>query len=233
MTVGAVAPNGNQSAATSQSTAKLSDNFSTFLTLLTAQLQNQDPLSPMDSNQFTQQLVAYSQVEQSIQTNQNLETLISAQTAQSFSNTVGYLGKTVTMDTNATGLKDGSADWTYILGTDAEKVTVVVNDSAGKPVYAKMLEGDALKKGEHTFSWDGISDDGKQMPDGGYSLSITAKTGDSPIDTTTLVKGTVESVETVGGQHWLVVKGIDIPLGTLKKVSENSEDAASENPPGA
>jgi flagellar basal-body rod modification protein FlgD len=233
MTVDAVSGSSTQNSASTQSAARLSDNFSTFLSLLTAQLQNQDPLSPMDSNQFTQQLVSYSQVEQAIQTNQNLESLISAQTAQSFSNMVGYLGKTVTMDTNATGLKDGSADWTYILGADAEKVTVVVNDSSGNPVFAKMLEGDALKKGEHTFSWDGVSDSGKQMPDGGYSLSVTAKTGESSIDTTTLVKGKVESVETVAGQHWLVVKGIDIPLGTLKKVSENSEEPASENPQGA
>ena len=55
---------------------QLSGNFSTFLNLLTTQLKNQDPTSPMDTNQFTQQLVMYSQVEQQIQSNSNLKTLI-------------------------------------------------------------------------------------------------------------------------------------------------------------
>src|SRR6267142_4445505 len=74
----------------------LSTNFNTFLTLLTTQLKNQDPLAPMDSNQFTQQLVQFSQVEQQINANKNLESLISLTKNQASVNAVSYLGKTLT-----------------------------------------------------------------------------------------------------------------------------------------
>src|SRR6201992_1328356 len=77
--------------------AQLSGNFNTFLTLLTTQLKNQDPTSPMDSNQFTQQLVEFSQVEQQINTNTNLQTLITQGQSNGTAMTTGYLGKTVTV----------------------------------------------------------------------------------------------------------------------------------------
>jgi flagellar basal-body rod modification protein FlgD len=94
-TTAATTANGTTS--TPDAMAQLSGNFSTFLTLLTTQLKNQDPTSPMDSNQFTQQLVEFSQVEQQINTNTNLQTLISQGTAQSAAYATGYLGKTVTV----------------------------------------------------------------------------------------------------------------------------------------
>jgi flagellar basal-body rod modification protein FlgD len=211
-------------------TNSLSDNFDTFLTLLTTQLQNQNPLDPMKADQFTQQLVQYSQVEQSIQTNKNLETLIAAQTAQGFSNMVSYLGKNVTMDTNVAGLEDGNANWNYILGSNADEVKIVIKDDSGDVVYTETLEGEYLKKGEHKFNWDGLSSSGAELPEGAYSMTIAANSGDSSVDTATLVEGTVETVETVAGEQWLVVKGVDVPLGTLTKVSEKP---ASENDQGA
>ena len=79
----------------------MSSNFDTFLTLLTTQLQNQDPLSPMDSNQFTQQLVQFSQVEQQINSNKNLESLISLTKNQTSVDAVSYLGKTLTLTDGA------------------------------------------------------------------------------------------------------------------------------------
>jgi len=227
MDISQITGNGTGSA---QAGAKLSQNFDTFLTLLTAQLQNQNPLDSMKADQFTQQLVSYSQVEQAIETNQNLETLIAAQTAQGFSNTVGYLGKTVTLDSNVAGLQDGSASWHYILGSNADEVKIVIKDDSGEEVYTEDLSGEDLEKGEHVFTWDGVSSDGTDMPDAAYSMTITAKAGDSAVDTATLVEGKVDSVETVAGQHWLVIKGVDMPLGTLKKVSD---EPASENSQGA
>src|SRR5882757_5737115 len=103
-----VTPSAAQSA-----TKQLSSNFDTFLTLLTTQLRNQDPLSPMDSNQFTQQLVQFSQVEQQINSNQNLESLISLTKSQTSSDAVSYLGKTLTMTDGTAALMDGKADWAY------------------------------------------------------------------------------------------------------------------------
>src|SRR4029079_13178737 len=90
---------------------QLSGNFSTFLTLLTTQLKNQDPTSPMDSNQFTQQLVMYSQVEQQISTNDNLKTLITQGTSNASAMTAGYLGKKVSVLNGNASLPGGSPPW--------------------------------------------------------------------------------------------------------------------------
>src|ERR1700677_2198810 len=94
---------------------QLSGNFDTFLQLLTTQLQNQDPLDPMDSNQFTQQLVEFSQVEQQINTNTNLQTLITQGQSQSGAYATGYLGKTVTVSGGQGALTNGEATWNYNL----------------------------------------------------------------------------------------------------------------------
>src|SRR3954462_12808171 len=94
---------------------QLSGNFSTFLTLLTTQLKNQDPTSPMDSNAFTQQLVMYSQVEQQIDTNSNLKTLIGQGTSNAAAVTTGYLGKKVSITNGNAALIGGAANWTYDL----------------------------------------------------------------------------------------------------------------------
>src|SRR5262249_55321440 len=96
---------------------QLSGNFSTFLTLLTTQLKNQDPTSPMDSNTFTQQLVMYSQVEQQINTNDNLKTLISQGTTNAGAMAASYLGKKVSITNGNGSLTNGSAAWTYTLDT--------------------------------------------------------------------------------------------------------------------
>ena len=115
---------------------QLSGNFSTFLTLLTTQLKNQDPTSPMDSNQFTQQLVMYSQVEQQINTNTNLKTLITQGTRPSSALwPPAYLGKTVSVTNGNASLTNGSATWTYNLGTAAATDPLTVTDANGKMVY--------------------------------------------------------------------------------------------------
>src|SRR5882672_6224499 len=114
----------------------LTGNFDTFLTLLTTQLKNQDPLSPMDSSQFTQQLVQFSQVEQSINANQNLESLISLTKQRVGGEAVSYLGKTVTLTDGAAGLNNGQAQWGYSLGSGSASTHLVVSDSNGRMVYA-------------------------------------------------------------------------------------------------
>src|SRR5215475_2122963 len=111
-TTAASATNGSSNDAMAQ----LSGNFDTFLQLLTAQLKNQDPTSPMDSNQFTQQLVEYSQVEQQINTNTNLQTLISQGTSQAGTFASTYLGKNVSITNGNASLTNGTASWGYTLG---------------------------------------------------------------------------------------------------------------------
>src|SRR6516225_7719908 len=105
-------PTATATASAGDAFSQLSGNFQTFLTLLTTQLKNQDPTSPMDSNQFTQQLVEYSQVEQQINANTNLQTLISQGSSNASAMTVGYLGKNVSITNGNASLTNGSATWT-------------------------------------------------------------------------------------------------------------------------
>ena len=118
------------------SMAPLSGNFSTFLTLLTTQLKNQDPTSPMDSNQFTQQLVMYSQVEQQIQSNDNLKTQISQGTTSASSMATTYLGKKVSVTNGQASLSGGAANWTYSLNATATTNQLPITNASGKIVYA-------------------------------------------------------------------------------------------------
>jgi flagellar basal-body rod modification protein FlgD len=222
-----IANNSNASSQTTDQSFKgLSSNFDTFLTLLTTQLQNQDPMNPMDSSQFTQQLVSYSQVEQAIDTNQNLQKLIdvttTGATAESFSDLVGYLGKEVTMDTNTAGLKDGKAEWHYALDSQADAVDIQVTDANGRLVYQTTGE---TSPGDHTFTWDGTTSTGGTAPDGTYTIAVNGKlNGGSTVGTAVTVQGIVESAETEQGIHKLVINGTPIPLGTLAKVEPKTAE---------
>src|SRR6201996_2126174 len=129
------ATNANGTQSSGDGLGQLSSNFSTFLTLLTTQLQNQDPTSPMDSNQFTQQLVEFSQVEQQINTNTNLQTLIGQGTGQAGTFATAYLGKSVSVTNGDASLTNGQASWTYNLGATAASTMLTVTNSGGAVVY--------------------------------------------------------------------------------------------------
>jgi flagellar basal-body rod modification protein FlgD len=161
---------------TTQQTSRtaLSQNFDTFLTLLTSQLKNQDPLSPVDSNEFTQQLVQYSQVEQQIQTNDMLTKLSDQQKATASTAALSYLGRTATIASNATTLSDGQASWTYTLGAAASSTTLSVVDASGREVFRTS---GTSKAGENAFVWDGMRTGGSPAADGTYRLVVNAVDG--------------------------------------------------------
>ena len=164
-------PTATATASAGDAMSQLSDNFSTFLTLLTTQLKNQDPTSPMDSNEFTQQLVQYSQVEHQIDTNSNLKTLISQGTSQAGTFAANYLGKQVSVTNGNASLTSGQATWTYNLGTTAGTTTLTVSDANGKNVYTQAGETTA---GNHVLTWNGKDNNGNQLADGTYKLTATA-----------------------------------------------------------
>lgn len=182
----------------------LADNFDAFLTLLTKQLQNQDPLKPMDSNEFTQQLVQYSSVEQAIKQNENLETMVAMLQSQQSISYVGMIGKQITYlgDDATLGATDG-ASWKFEVGAATASATIQVIDATGKTVYQTTV---APTTGINAFEWDGNTTGGSRAPEGSYSLKVTGLDKDGK-STTALVyaAGIVSGIETDSEGTALVV----------------------------
>ncbi len=196
--------------------SQLSGNFDTFLKLLTTQLQNQDPMSPMDSNQFTQELVEFSGVEQQINTNDNLKTLISLAQGQSTANAVSYLGKTVTITNGDAPLQNGQANWTYALGNASSSTTLTITDSTGKVVFTTNGETTA---GQHAFSWNGEDNNGNSLPDGTYKLAVTATASDgSAIDSAVASTGVVSEVDLSNSEPQLLIGNMEVPVSAVTAV---------------
>jgi flagellar basal-body rod modification protein FlgD len=158
---------------TATSTTQLTENFDTFLTLLTAQVQNQDPLSPTDATQFTEQLVQFSGVEQQIQSNENLETLITANTTSTNASLANYLGQEVEVNTANAGYHGQDIRWAYNLEDTADTARISVLDQNGRTVFTTEANTDASQT--HEFTWDGTQSNGDPAPqDSVYSLLVTA-----------------------------------------------------------
>ncbi len=151
---------------------KLSNDFSTFMTLLTTQLQNQDPMDPMDSGEFTQQLVAFSGVEQQIATNKNLENLANLTQMNNMAGAASFLSHEARISGSTATLDGGDAEWDYTISTPADSVALEVLDSGGKTIYRA---GGNERLGNHAFKWDGTALDGSKLSEGTFSLRITAK----------------------------------------------------------
>ena len=209
--------NANGTTTTPDAMAQLSGNFSTFLTLLTTQLKNQDPTSPMDSNQFTQQLVEFSQVEQQINTNTNLQTLITQGTGQAGTFATSYLGKTVSVTNGDASLSNGEADWSYNLGATAAASQLSVSNSDGVVVYTGP---GATSQGNNSFSWNGVDNNGNQLPDGTYKLAVTAQdSAGTKITTSVASAGTVSQIDMTGGTPQLVIGSMEVPLSSVAAVT--------------
>ena len=194
----------------------LASDQTTFLKLLTTQLKNQDPLSPMDTNAFTQQLVAMTGVQQQILSNQLLQQMVSGQGG--LGNSVGLIGKEVKVNTGAATLQDGNATWNYTLPAGAAKVTFTVIDAQGKTVWSG--DQSQLSTGDHTFSWDGKDLTGVQRADGttfGLKISATAADG-STVASQTWLQGTVSSIQQINGETVAIVNGTQVPLNLIATV---------------
>ncbi|MCZ6466695.1 MAG: flagellar hook assembly protein FlgD [Alphaproteobacteria bacterium] len=164
-----VAADGGSKSATSQ--VKLQDELNRFLNLLVTQLKHQDPLDPLDTNEFTAQLVQFAGVEQQIQQNANLEKLLNLQETTQVAAMVNFIGTTVEVTGDTVPLEDGRAEFTYALGVNATDVTITVMNSSGLTVFVGEGETGA---GKHSFVWDGKSAGGVDQPDGAYTVVVGA-----------------------------------------------------------
>jgi flagellar basal-body rod modification protein FlgD len=189
----------------------LASNFQSFLSLLTTQLQNQDPTNPMDTNQFTSQIVQMTSVQQQLLTNNLLTTLVS----QGLSDSVNYIGKTVEATDANQSLSGGQANWTYTLPSAAASGEAVISDSAGNVEWSGTLP--SLTAGQHTLNWNGQNLSGTQLPDGGpYTLQIAAKDSAGNALTSQIVTiGTVTSVSQNQGTAFLNIGSTSIPMSSV------------------
>ena len=139
------------------------DDMEAFLYLLTQQLKYQDPLDPMDTSEYTNQLVQYAQVEQSIQSNEYLETIVAQNVNAMATQAISYMDQTVQAVSDYLPLQDGYAKFSYILGADAASCVVAIRDSAGN--YVKTFTGVEQSAGRHELEWDGKDNNGNKLED--------------------------------------------------------------------
>jgi len=188
---------------------EIASNFTTFLQLLTTQLQNQDPLSPMDTNQFTQQLVEFAGVEQQMKTNTTLSTLVSLQQSAQTTQALSLVGATVVVNGTTSQLANGQASWS-LNSTQPATATITITAPSGQTAFTTT---GTINSGSQNFTWNGVGNDGTTWPAGNYTLTATAVNASGASTPVTMqVEGQVSSVDltqtppalTIGGQTYTI-----------------------------
>lgn len=202
---------------------QIAGDFNTFLQLLTTQLQNQDPLDPIDTNQFTQQLVEFASVEQQINENSNLQTLISLQQTNEATAAMQFLGASVTLNGSTATLASGSpATWTLNSPSPAT-ANITIKNSSGQTVYTGTT---SLSSGAQTYTWNGQGTNGITYPAGQYSLSVTATgANNQAVTVSTQVQGTVSGVDLSQNPPQIQVGGQSYPISAVQSINSGSASA--------
>lgn len=221
MTTSGISGSGTSGGATttSSSLTALSNNYELFLSILTTQIRNQDPLNPMESAQYTEQLVQYSSVEQQIKTNDQLGDLLSVMAATTASSYVSYLGTNVTAAGNTTSLKDGEAEWTYDT-PEAGKARIEVRNNLGAVVFSEDAD---LSYGRNSYSWDGRTTAGSTAPEGEYTISIARYDANNrpTVPVATEISGTVDGIEFTSSGAVLQIGGVYVSASSVLSVNRN------------
>lgn len=215
MILDAISSASGTSSASSDSVS-IADDFDTFLQILTTQLQNQNPLEPLDTNEFTSQLVEFSQVEQQIKQNENLEAITQLAAAAAATNAVSFVGKRVSVETTLSDLTNGSAMWHYDADESTDTATFTIRNSDGEVVWNSER---SLSEGDSEFVWDGRDNNGVEQPDGTYSLSIEAYGEDSSyIGVSISADTTIDGVDFSGDEPLLLAGDTTVSLATVKRI---------------
>jgi len=199
-----------------------------FLRLLVTQLANQDPLEPMDDQQFVAQMAQFSQLEQLTNMNESIVASLdqNLMTTQAITNTLStnLIGRSVRVETSSTVLgESGSTDITLDLASGASDVVVEISDPQGSLVRVLRLDG--APAGPNTMEWDGRATSGDRVPPGRYTLAVRAEDGDgNPIEARSYFNGTVDGVRYVDGSAILTVGNALIPLQNVLEVMAVDEE---------
>jgi flagellar basal-body rod modification protein FlgD len=193
----------------------LAGNFQTFLTLLTTQLKNQNPLDPLDTNQFTAQLVQFAQVEQQLKSNDQLGALVSLQQTAQNTAALEFVGQKVGVAGSTATLSNGKATWKL----DVPKPTtgtIKIASATGQTVYTGTY---SMNAGSQPFVWDGKDASGLQWPDGNYTISVTAQDASGqPVAIPTEIEATVDSADLTKSPPVLSIAGQNYTLDKIRRV---------------
>ncbi len=203
------------SASASNPLLALSSNFNDFLQMLMTQLQNQDPTSPMDTNEFTSELVQFSGVEQQINTNGSLTQLIQLTQAGETMQGTAMTGKQVTVQSGQIALQNGSGTLNFTDPT-AGPVAIAITNASGQPLYGTTLNATS---GNNTWTWNGTNNQGTLLPDGAYNVAVVG--ANAAGTTTTLpftVTGTATGVQSLGSGMQLQLGALSVPFSAVQSV---------------
>src|SRR4051794_25585380 len=196
----------------------IAGNFDAFLLLLTTQLKNQNPMEPLDTNQFTQQLVQFASVEQQIKSNETLNSLLSSSKSSIVSSASNFVGMNITADGATTQLSDGRAEWKLNLSRSGSG-TITIKDQSGSVV---ATDSKTLSAGSQSYVWDGKTSTGLPAPSGNYTITVTARdVSGGAVTVKTEIAGRVDSVDMAGDSPVLVVGSTRVPLENVKTIDRS------------
>jgi flagellar basal-body rod modification protein FlgD len=195
--------------------SSLSSNFGDFLKLLMTQLQNQDPSSPLDTNQFTSELVQFSSVEQQINTNTSLTQLIQLTQAGEVMQGSSMTGKRVTVSSDHVPLQNGQGTIQFTAPA-AEPVDIAIYNDSGAKLSDSMI---MATKGSNTWTWNGTTSSGSTVPDGSYKVAVTGANADGTTSALTFsVIGTATGVQSQSNGMQLQVGALSVDFSKVQAV---------------
>lgn len=205
----------NASAQTKADRASLAQNFDQFLNILIAQMKNQNPTEPLETSQFTQQLVSYAAVEQQIKSNESLSAMMSSMNANNAIGALSFVGKSITATGTTTNLQNGSANWKLESDRDGT-AKITIKDSNGNLMNTLSVP---IKRGMQDFKWDGKTSTGTAAPSGAYSITVEGTDGKlEKFNIATSIEGIVDRVDLTKTPPLLVIGGTSVSLGAVKAV---------------
>lgn len=205
------------------------DNFigtrDDFLTILLAQLKNQDPLDPMEGTEFIDSITRLSSVEQAVNQNQQLEKIVDLLGGGNvdFGSPVSYLDKFVEFESDKFAVEGGEGKISYALDEGVDDVFIHIKNLSGDIVYAGKGEKEA---GTHQFVWDGKDADGNQLSDGVYEITVSYPEDEKVNQIASYTTGVVTGANFQGENVQLVIGKINAPLEnviSIRKLDENNE----------
>jgi flagellar basal-body rod modification protein FlgD len=204
--------------APSSALTKLTNDSNTFLKLLTTQMQNQDPLKPMDTSEYTQQLVQFSQVEQSIQQNQSLKDILAKLSSNDLSNAAALIGHVASFDSSIAGLAStGGTTWRFTADRMPQSLVATISDADGNTIATQPVD-----PASGQVSWDGLDSHGTRAPSGTYTLALSASdAAGSNIPVTIAAEGMVSEVSVEKGQITLLANGQHYAATSLARLSSS------------